>query len=131
MSRGLGGVSGGVLGGISGLLGAWGLRDLGERGIANAVKDKLALGQTPDAAKIGRPDLLSPVSGIHQQGRMDTAENILKGTKEFGTNGGKTFLDVLQQGPTFATSATSPLSWINSLINNSEARGRADRLGLK
>ena len=122
----------GALGALAGILMNRHFRNSGESGMMDQARQALAQGRKPDVGAIGRPgsSLLTPISGIFQQGRMDTADNVLTGNKQFGTNPMRTVADVLQGGLPSFTASESPLSLLSSMLSNHNAVQKADKLGL-
>jgi hypothetical protein len=113
---GLGGMG---LGGLLGYAGSSLYDSRNRREQVKEVKEKakqdLRAGEYASPA-IGQGSLLSSlVSGVHQQGRADTAETIALGKKNFKGNPGMAASQLL---------GLSPLTMIGSILNTGEARGR-------
>lgn len=114
-------LGGQVLGGLLGATAASVYDSANRREQVKAVKQKalqdLQAGEHASPA-IGQGSLLSSlVSGVHQQGRADTAETIALGKRNFKGNPGMAASEML---------GVTPLSIIGSILNTGEARGRID-----
>jgi len=115
------GLGGQAIGGLLGM-GAASIYDSANRrqqvkAVADKAKQDLRAGEHASPA-IGQGSLLSSlVSGVHQQGRADTAEAISLGKRNFKGNPGMAAAQLL---------GLAPVSAIGSILNTGEARGRID-----